>query len=106
MGDNTNLFTLTESVINAIKKPELVQKIITLKGKFIVDFDISNFCNQILKLNDIISQLHSTSEKIRSEIAVVKNVNTKLKSESSALKKIKPSPRSAAIIITMNYLVF
>ena len=33
MGDNTNLFTLSESAINAIKKPELVQKIIALKWK-------------------------------------------------------------------------
>ena len=63
MGDNTNLFTLSESAINAIKKPELVQKIVALKGKVIVDADISNLCNQISKLNDTISQLHSTNEK-------------------------------------------
>ena len=31
IGDNTNLFTLSESAINAIKKPELVQKIVVLK---------------------------------------------------------------------------
>ena len=63
MGDNTNLFTLSESAINAIKKPELVHKIIALKGKVIVDSDISNLCNQISKLNDSISQLNSTNEK-------------------------------------------
>ena len=45
MGDNTNLFTLSESAINAIKKPELVQKIIALKGKVIVDADIYNLCS-------------------------------------------------------------
>ena len=55
MGDNT---------INAIKKPELVQKIITLKGKVIVDSVISNLCKQISKPNDTISQLHSTNKKI------------------------------------------
>ena len=33
MGDNTNLFNLSELAMNAIKKPELVQKIIALKGK-------------------------------------------------------------------------
>ena len=70
MGDNTNLFTLSKS--------ELVQKIVALKGKVIVNADISNLCNQVLKLNDTISQLHSTNEKIRTELAVVKNVNTKL----------------------------
>ena len=87
MGDNTNLFTLPESAINAIKKSELVQKIITLKGKVIVDSDISNLCNQISKLNNTISQLHSTNEKIRSELAVVKNVNTKLQERIISLEK-------------------
>ena len=87
MGDNTNLFTLSESVINAIKKPELVQKIIALKGKVIVDSDISNLCNQISKLNDTISQLHSTNEKITSDLLVVKNVNAKLEERIISLEK-------------------
>ena len=87
MGDNTNLFTLSESVINAIKKPELVQKIIALKGKVIVDSDISNLCNQISKLNDTISQLHSTNEKITSDLLVVKNVNAKLEEQIISLEK-------------------
>ena len=78
VGDNTNLFTLSKSAINAIKKSELVQKIIALQGKVIVDSDISNLCNEISKLNDTISQLHSTNEKITSDLLVVKNVNTKL----------------------------
>ena len=87
MGENTNLFTLSESAINAIEKPELVQKIITLKGKVIMDSDISNLCNQISKLNDTISQLHSTNEKIRSDLAVVKNVNIKLEERIINLEK-------------------
>ena len=32
--------------INATKKPKLVQKIITLKGKVIIDSDISNFATK------------------------------------------------------------
>lgn len=32
MDDNTNLFILTESSINAIKKPDQLQKILALKG--------------------------------------------------------------------------
>ena len=82
MGDNTNLFTLSESTINAIKKP----KIIALKGKVIMDSDISNLCNQISKLNDTISQLHSTNEKI-SDLTVVKNVNAKLEERIISLEK-------------------
>ena len=85
MGDNSNMFTLSESAINAIKKRELVQNIIALKGKIIVDSAISNFCNQISKLKDVISQLHSTNEKI-SELAVVKNVNTKLEEQIISLE--------------------
>ena len=83
MGDNTNLFTLSESTINAIKKP----KIIALKGKVIMDSDISNLCNQIRKLNDTISQLHSTKEKIRSGLTVVKNINAKLEERILSLEK-------------------
>ena len=84
MGDNTNLWALPESTVNAIKKLELVQKIIALKGKLIVDSDVSN---QISKLNYTITQLHSTNEKIRSELAVVKIVNTKLKERIISLEK-------------------
>ena len=88
MGDNTNLFTLSESAINAIKKPELVQKIIALKGKVIVDSDISNLCNQISKLNDTISQsqLHSTNQKV-SDLTNAKNVNAKLEEQIISLEK-------------------
>ena len=68
MGDNTNLFTLSELAVNAIKKPELVQKIIALKGEVIMDADISNVCNQISKLNNTVSQLYSANEKIRSDL--------------------------------------
>ena len=39
IGDKTNLFTLSESAINAIKKPKLVQTMIVLKGQVIVDSD-------------------------------------------------------------------
>ena len=87
MGDNTNLFTLSKSAINAIKKPELVQKIIALKGKVIMDSDISNLCNQISRLNDTISQLHSTNKKITSDLLVVKNVNAKLEEQINSLEK-------------------
>ena len=78
---------MSESAINAIKKPELVEKIIALKGKVIMDSDISNLCNQIRKLNDTISQLHSTKEKIRRGLTVVKNINAKLEEQILSLEK-------------------
>ena len=85
MGDNTNLFTLSKSTINATKKPELLQKILALKGKV---SKISNLCNQISKLNDTISKLHSTYEKIRSVLAVMKNDNSKLEEQIINLENI------------------
>ena len=87
MGDNTNLFTLPELAINAIKKPGLVQKIIALKGKVIVDSELSNLCNQIPRLNDTISKLYSINEIIRRELTVVKSVNTKLEKRIVSLEK-------------------
>ena len=57
-----------------------------------MDSDISNLCNQILKLNDTISQLHSTNEKIISDLTVVKNVNAKLEEQIISLKKSQANP--------------
>ena len=37
----TNILNLSESALNSLKKPELVQKILDLKGKVIVDTCIS-----------------------------------------------------------------
>ena len=105
MGDNNNLFTFSESAINAIKKPGLVQKIIVLKGKVIMDSDISNLCNQIPKLNDTITQLHSRNKKIRSELAVAKNVNTKLEEQIITLENNQAKYEQYSVII-LNQLVF
>ena len=52
-----------------------------------MDSDISNLCNQIRKLNDTISQLHSTKEKIRRGLTVVKNINAKLEEQILSLEK-------------------
>ena len=49
--------------------------------------NMCNLCNQIRKLNDTISQLQSTNEKIRSGLTVVKNVNAKLEEQILSLEK-------------------
>ena len=54
------------------KTTELVQKILALRGKAVKDSDISNLCDQISKLNETITQMHSTNKKIISELTVVK----------------------------------
>ena len=43
MGDNTNLLTLSESAINAIKEPGLIQKIIALKEKVIMGSFVTKY---------------------------------------------------------------
>ena len=43
-----------------------------------MDSDIYNLCNHISKVNETISQLHSTNKNIGSELAIVNNVNSKL----------------------------
>ena len=58
-----------------------------MKGKVIVDSDISNLCKQISKVNYTISQLHSTNKKTRSELEVLENVNTKLEEQIISLEK-------------------
>ena len=41
MGESsTNISNLSESGLNSLKKPDLVQKILDLKGKVIVDTDV------------------------------------------------------------------
>ena len=89
MCDNINLFTLSKSAINAIKKPKLIQTIITLKEKVIMDSDKSNIRNQISNLNDLISHLDSRNQKIRIELAVVKSVNIKLEERIISLENSK-----------------
>ena len=52
-----------------------------------MDADIANLCSQITKLNDTISSCILQTKKIRSELAVVKNVNTKLEERIISLEK-------------------
>ena len=47
---STNILNLSELVLNSLKKSYLVQKILDLKGKVIVDTDLHKLSNQIHKL--------------------------------------------------------
>ena len=42
MADGTNLFEMTKSDINALKKPEIVKRIIELKDKVVVGEEIKS----------------------------------------------------------------
>ena len=55
MGESsTNILNLSESALNSLKKSDLVQKILDLKGKVIVDTDLHKLSDQIHKLTEMI----------------------------------------------------
>ena len=75
---SSNLFSLSDNAINALKKAGLVQQIINLRGKVIVDSDLRNLCDQISNLSETITKLATANQQINSELAIVKVVNSKL----------------------------
>ena len=63
---SSNLFNLSDNAINALKKYDLVQQIINLRGEVIVDPDLRNLCDQISSLSENITKLkkRQTSKSI------------------------------------------
>ena len=74
MADGINLFGMTESAINALKKPEIVKRIIELKNKVVVGEDIKSLCTHIKELRDTVNQLLSKNERLSSDLAIQKTV--------------------------------
>ena len=58
-------------------KLDLVQKILNLKGKVIVDTDLHKLSNKIHKLTEI-DQISAENRKLASELVITKNVNSRL----------------------------
>ena len=84
---SSNLFNLSDNAISALKKADLVQQIINLRGKIIVDSDLRNLCDQILNLSEAITKLATANQHISSELAIVKMVNSKLEKRVIDLEK-------------------
>ena len=84
---SSNLFNLSDNAINALKKTDLVQQIINLRGKVIVDSDLRNLCDQISNLSETITKLATANQQINSELAIVKVVNSKLEKRVIDLEK-------------------
>ena len=82
-----NLFNLSNNAINGLKKADLVQQIINLRGKVIVDSDLRNLCDQISNLSETITKLATANQQINSELAIVKVVNSKLEKRVIDLEK-------------------
>ena len=84
---SSNLFRLSDNAINALKKADLVQQIINLRGKVIVDSDLRNLCDQISNLSETITKLATANQQINSELPIVKVVNSKLEKRVIDLEK-------------------
>ena len=67
MADGPNLFDMTKSAINALKKPEIVKKIIELKDKVVVCEDMKSICTHLKGLTDTVNQLLSKNERLISD---------------------------------------
>ena len=83
----SNLFNLPDNAINALKKANLVQQIINLRGKIIVDTDLWNLCDQISSLSETITKLATVNQQINNELTIVKVVNSKLERRVTDLEK-------------------
>ena len=74
----TNISNLSESTLNSLKKPDIVQKILDLKGKVIVDTDLHKLSDQIHKLKEAIDQISLENRKLTSELGIAKNVESQI----------------------------
>ena len=70
MADVPNLFNISESAINALKKPEIVKKIIKLKDKVVVGEEIKSICTDIKELMNTVNQLLSKNERLNSDLTI------------------------------------
>ena len=86
MADGPNLFDMTKSAINALKKPEIVKKIIELKDKLVVGEEIKSLCTHIKELTDTVNQLLSKNERLSSDLAIQKTVCGNLEKKVKSLE--------------------
>ena len=91
MGESgTSVLNLSESALNSLKKCVLVQKMLDLKGKFIVDTGLHKLSNQIYKFAEVIDQISLENRKLKSEL------DTRLEERIMNLEKIKQKGSSIA----------
>ena len=101
MADGPNLFDMTESAINALKKPEIVKNIMELKDKVKAGEEIKSLCTHIKELTDTVNQLLSKNERLKSDLAIQKtlcgNLEKKVKSLEIQVSKDKQYNRRNCI---------
>ena len=70
MADGSNLLDLTKSGINALKKPDIVKKVLKLKDKIVVAEEIKSHCTNIKELTYTVSQLLSKNERLNTDLTI------------------------------------
>ena len=71
---STNILNLSESVLNALTKSDLAQKILGLKENVIVHTDLHKLSDQIHKLTEAIDQISLEYRKLTSELVITEYV--------------------------------
>ena len=84
---STNILYFSESALNSLKTSDIVQKILDLKGKVVVDTDLHKLSDQIHKLTEAIDRISLENRKLTSELVITKNVNSRLEERIINLEK-------------------
>ena len=101
MGESsTNILNLSESALNSLKKSDLVQKILDLQGKVVVDADLHKLCEKVERRTESMNQIVAENKKLQSDIVIVKNVNHKLEEKIIYLEKKRRKTSNIAIETT------
>ena len=74
--DGQNLFDLSKNAINQLEKPELVKRILELKGRVTVDLDIRDSCDEIKNLPETVSRLLDKHEQLNSGLLICQKVKS------------------------------
>ena len=73
MGESSmNILNSSESALNWLKKSDLIQKILDLKGKVIVDADLYKLCEKTERLTESMNQTVAENKKLQNDIVIVK----------------------------------
>ena len=74
MGESsTNILNLSESALNSLRKSDLVQKILDLKGKIVISADLHRLCEKTERLTVSMNQIKAENKKLQSDIVIVKS---------------------------------
>ena len=88
MGESSpNILNLSESALNSLKKSDLVQKILDLKGKVIVDTDSHKLSDQIHKLTEMMDQILAENRKLTSELVITKKCEQQVRGKDHRFRK-------------------